>query len=65
MSAVPEDRVHRSGTSCRPLLKAMSTVAARMVDTVARNGGHDVLQRWTRSHGTVDTRFRNGGHGGG
>ncbi|MFC5101147.1 hypothetical protein [Kibdelosporangium philippinense] len=29
----------------------------------ARNGGHGVLERWTRCAGTVDTVCWNGGHG--
>ncbi|MFC5099867.1 hypothetical protein [Kibdelosporangium philippinense] len=34
-----------------------------MVNTVCRNGGHGLQERWTRPSGTVDTVARNGGHG--
>ncbi|MFC5104130.1 hypothetical protein [Kibdelosporangium philippinense] len=40
-----------------------STRHAATVDTVFRNGGHGVPQRWTRCAGKVDTVFWNVRHG--
>ncbi|MFC5100395.1 hypothetical protein [Kibdelosporangium philippinense] len=62
MSTIPEQRVHHSDTVRCTLRHTEIPDGAPMCISVCRNGGHDVLQRWTRCAGTVDTVCRNGGH---
>ncbi|MFC5099936.1 hypothetical protein [Kibdelosporangium philippinense] len=66
MSTVPEARVHRSDTpkytlrhtELRGRALGREFHSAGTVDTVCWNGGHGVLERWTRCAGTVDTPGR-------
>ncbi|MFC5103665.1 hypothetical protein [Kibdelosporangium philippinense] len=63
VSTVAEECVHRCDTACRlfcaliaPSLPGRAFHSAGMVISVCWNGGHGVLERWTRGVGTVDTR---------